>query len=69
MAIHKYGHTQIWPYTNMAIHKYGHICVGFCLTPFPTSVQTSVFPFFAIQIVEENVCNTLGLVGVDLLGS
>jgi len=33
------------------------------------SVPTSVFPFFHIQIVEENVCNTLGLVRVDLSGS
>jgi len=41
--------------------KYGHICLGlFSLpTPFPTLAPTSVFPFFSILIVEENVCNTL----------
>jgi len=50
----KQNPTQIWPY----------LC-GFFLTPFPTSVPTSVFPFFPILIVEENVCNTW----VDLLGS
>jgi len=43
--------------------------VGFFLTASPTSVPTSVFPFFPILIFEENVCNTLGLVRVDLLGS
>ena len=50
-------------------HKYGHICVGFFLTPSPTSVPTSVFPFFPILIVEGNVHNNLGLFRVDLLGS
>jgi len=49
-------------------HKYGQICVGLFLTPSPSSVPTSVVSFFPIQIVEENVCNTLGLVRVDLLG-
>jgi len=50
-------------------HTYGHICMRFFLTHSPMSVPTSVFPFFPIQIVEENVCNTLGLVRVDLSGS
>jgi len=45
------------------------IRVGFFLTPSPTAVQFSVFSFFPILIVEENVCNTLGLVRVDVLGS
>jgi len=39
------------------------------LSPSTTSVPTSTFLFFPIPIVEENVCNTLGLVRVDLLGS
>jgi len=43
--------------------------VGFFATPLPTSVRTSVFSFFPVQVVEENVFNTLGLVRVDLLGS
>ena len=34
-----------------------------------SSVPTSVFPVFPILIVEKNVCNTLGLVRVELLGS
>ena len=52
-------------------HKYyhGHICVGLFLIPCPTSVPTSVFSFFPILIVEENVCNILGLVRVEMLGS
>jgi len=50
-------------------HKYGHICVGFFSTPSPTSVPTSGFSFSSIQIVEGNVCNTLGIIKVDLVGS
>jgi len=50
-------------------HKYGETFVGFFLTPSPTSVPTSVFSFFPRLTVEENVCNTLGLVRFDLLGS
>ena len=46
----------------MAIFAWG-------LTPSPNSVPTSVFPFFSILMVEENVFNTLGLVRIDLLGS
>ena len=50
-------------------HNYGHICVGFFLTPSPSSDPTSVLSFYPILIVEENVSNTLELVRVDLLGS
>ena len=51
------------------LHNYGHICVGFFLTPSPSSDPTLVLSFYPILIVEENVSNTLELVRVDLLGS
>ena len=43
--------------------------VEFFLTPLSPAFPTSVFPFFPILIVKENLCNTLGLGGIDLLGS
>jgi len=43
--------------------------VGFFLTPPSPAVPTSVFPYFLMLIVKENLCNTLGLGGVDLIGS
>jgi len=42
---------------------------GILLTHSPTSVPTSVGSFFPILIVEENMCNTLGLVRVDVVWS
>jgi len=44
-------------------HKYGHICVGFFLSPSPTSFPTSFFSFFPILVVRK-MCATLW----DLLG-
>ena len=50
--------TQIWP----------HLC-QILFNSFPNTSPNSVFSFYLIQIVKENVCNTLELVRVDLLGS
>ena len=42
-------------------NKYVHICSGFFLipSPGPSSSPTSVFSFFPVPKVEENMCNTL----------
>ena len=41
------------------LNKCGRICLGFFLTPFPSSSPTSVLFCFPILIVEENVYNSL----------
>ena len=54
-----WGATELGKELKRILNKYEHICSGFFLTPSLSLSPTSLFSFFLLLIIEENVCNTL----------